>query len=93
MTILDEEKDFDSRQEKEVAIKAIQEFLRDSLEVLKGLKMEYISVKQEYDRLVTNASISKRKDELYGEMLGLNKAINRLEHIINKLPNPPKRGQ
>jgi len=93
MTILDEEKDFDSRQEMAIAIKAIQEFLRDSLEVLNGLKMEYISVKQEYDRLVTNASISKRKDELYGEMLGLNKAINRLEHIINKLPNPPKRGQ
>lgn len=93
MAILDEEKDFDSRQEMAVAIKAVQEFLRDTLEVLNGLKMEYISVKQEYDTLVTNASLSKRKDELYGEMLGLNKAINRLEHIINKLPNPPQRGQ
>lgn len=93
MAILDEEKDFDSRQEIAVAIKAVQEFLRDTLEVLNGLKMEYISVKQEYDTLVTNASLSKRKDELYGEMLGLNKAINRLEHIINKLPNPPQKGQ
>ena len=93
MTILDEEKDFDSRQELAVTIKAVQEFLRDTLEVLNGLEKEYISVKQEYDTLVTNASLSKRKDELYGEMLGLNKAINRLEHIINKLPNPPQKGQ
>lgn len=100
MAILDEEKDFDSRQELQelaVTIKAVQESLRDTLEVLKWLKMEYANLKQEYNRVtntrVTNASLSQRRDELYGEMLGLSKAINRLEHIVNKLPNPPQRGQ
>ena len=91
MSILDEEKDFDQRQSMVDAIKAVQEFMRDTLEVLNGLKLEYKTAKNEYDTLLANASLSKRKDELYGEMLGLQKAINRLQHIVNKLPNPPQR--
>lgn len=87
MTVLDEEKEFDQKQDLINTIKTVKEFTKDSLKVLKDLKSEYKNAKDEYDRLIsTNASLAKRKkDELYGEMIGLQKAINRLEHIIDKL--------
>lgn len=91
MTTLDEEKDFDEIQDKLEVIKHIKEFLKDSLMVLEDLKIEYINTKQEYNMLVNDTSLAKRKDELYGQMAGLNKAIKKLEYIIDKLPNPKQK--